>query len=99
MLSGRCIRAVALTLVVLALGAAALPADQDNKTSEFEKDILPILTAHCFKCHGVAKPKAKLDLRTPAGMLRGGESGPALVLFFFKQKTAYEMVRKGDMPP
>src|SRR5207245_1096145 len=99
MLAGRRIRPVVLTLAVLATSAAALLGEQEGKAPEFEKGILPILTAHCFKCHGISQPKAKLDLRTPAGMLKGGESGPALVPGASARSLLYEMVRKGDMPP
>src|SRR4051812_44656614 len=44
----------------------------------FERDIWPILATHCVSCHGADSPKAGLDLQTIAGMLRGGESGPAV---------------------
>jgi Planctomycete cytochrome C len=45
-----------------------------TKTPQFEKDVLPLLTANCLKCHGSTKPKAGLDLRTRAGILKGGGS-------------------------
>jgi hypothetical protein len=57
------------------------------------------LAAHCLKCHGDKKPKAKLDLRTPAGMLKGGESGPALVPKVADKSLIFEMIHKGEMPP
>ena len=43
---------------------------------QFETDVLPILTAHCLKCHGREARKASLDLRTMSLLARGGESGP-----------------------
>ncbi|MCH8830419.1 MAG: DUF1549 domain-containing protein [Planctomycetes bacterium] len=46
----------------------------------FTRDILPLLRKRCFGCHGDGKKReAKLDLRTRSGMLKGGESGTALV--------------------
>ena len=33
----------------------------------------------CAVCHGLRKQEAGLDLRTRASMLKGGESGPAIV--------------------
>src|SRR5262249_6143623 len=44
------------------------------------------------------KPKAGLDLRTRAGMLKGGESGPALVPGESARSLLFEMIRKGEMP-
>src|SRR5262249_51881476 len=41
-----------------------------------ERDVLPLLKAHCVKCHGPIKPKGKLNLSGPRSMARGGASGP-----------------------
>src|SRR5262249_10117493 len=50
-----------LSLTVSAgLARAAGPAT----TVLFERSVLPILTAHCLKCHGLEAKKAGLDLRT-----------------------------------
>src|SRR5436190_24116757 len=46
---------------------------------EFEKEILPVLSANCLACHNRTKAKADLVLETPADMLKGGENGPAIV--------------------
>ena len=43
-----------------------------------EKDVLPLVT-RCFQCHGESLQMSGLDLRTRAGMLKGGASGPAIV--------------------
>jgi hypothetical protein len=59
-------------------GAPPLSADQ---VEFFEKKIRPILVERCYKCHSAAaeKVKAGLLLDTREGMLKGGESGPAIV--------------------
>src|ERR1043165_3092519 len=44
----------------------------------FEKDVLPILQKRCFHCHGAETNKSDLDVRTLAGVLHGGKSGPAV---------------------
>ncbi|MFM7317471.1 MAG: c-type cytochrome domain-containing protein, partial [bacterium] len=45
----------------------------------FEKDIRPILRAHCLDCHGgVEGAKGKLDLRLVRTMTSGGKNGPAM---------------------
>jgi hypothetical protein len=92
-------RLLTALVVVIALTPAGRVQSPVAKTPEFEKDVLPVLTARCLKCHGGDKPKAKLDLRTRAGMLQGGESGPALVPGSSAKSLVFEMIRKGEMPP
>jgi len=45
----------------------------------FEAKVRPILAESCFKCHGPAKQKGGLRLDSRAGVLEGGENGPAVV--------------------
>src|SRR3954464_5163547 len=47
----------------------------------FEKKIRPILVDNCYKCHSHDSEKIKggLLLDTHDGVLKGGETGPALV--------------------
>jgi hypothetical protein len=72
----------------------------------FAERVLPLLKEKCFVCHGNddKKLRGKLDLRTRAGMLKGGESGqPALVPGQPEKSPLYVSVtrRDGDlaMPP
>ena len=44
-----------------------------------QHDITPLMLLRCTACHGGRRREADLDLRTKAGMLRGGKSGPAVV--------------------
>src|SRR5436305_1535839 len=75
----------ALVLCALALsvpGARARDASPapPGPGPVFERDVLPIVREHCWKCHGAEARKSGLDLRTLAGALKGGASGePALV--------------------
>lgn len=61
-----------------ALAACAVAAGQE-RTVSFEKEIKPILEARCVKCHGAAMQMGKLDLRSRAATLKGGERGPGMV--------------------
>lgn len=50
----------------------------------FESKIRPVLVQHCYRCHSEEahknkKLKAGLFLDSKAGLLKGGESGPALL--------------------
>jgi len=65
----------------------------------FERDVLPILTAHCLKCHGLEARKAGLDLRTAALIARGGDSGPALEPGALEKSPLYARMADRSMPP
>ena len=60
-------------------------ADPALKAEEFfEAKIRPVLVKHCYSCHSAPaqekkKLKAGLKLDTRDGLLKGGDSGPALV--------------------
>src|SRR6476620_6762654 len=51
------------------------------QTQFFENKIRPILANNCYKCHSqqAEKVKAGLLLDSREGLLKGGESGPAIV--------------------
>jgi WD40 repeat protein len=50
-----------------------------GRPSDFNVDVLPVLRANCLACHNTKDKKGDLVLETPAGLLKGGESGPAIV--------------------
>jgi WD40 repeat protein len=45
----------------------------------FEKEVLPILSTNCLACHNKTKAKANLILESPADILKGGDTGPAII--------------------
>ena len=67
---------VALLTSFLCLLAAPLGAQ--DKVS-YSGQIKPLLEAKCLACHGGAQQLSGLDLRTAAGMQKGGLHGPAVV--------------------
>ena len=67
----------ALTSLVL----ATTPLRADEAGIEFfEKEIRPLLVKHCYECHSAEAKEigGKLLLDHRAGVLKGGESGPAI---------------------
>ena len=62
----------------MALQVSLASDGERQKPVGFERDVRPILAANCAGCHGADRPKAGLDLRSVASMMRGGKSGPAL---------------------
>src|SRR5260370_25023452 len=85
-------------------GLAGADAKDDKpqppaKLPTFKDDIRPLLQAKCFRCHTGKVSKGKLDLGTPAGMLKGGMSGPAGEPGKPDESPLYEKVHKALMPP
>ena len=64
-----------------------------------EKDVLPIFLMRCVVCHGKRAQEGGLDLRTQAGRLRGGKSGPALVPGNPEASLLFQRIVREEMPP
>src|SRR5207247_7033965 len=65
----------------------------------FEKDIRPILKAHCFDWHGEGeKLNGGLDLRLQRLMLKGGDDGPVIVPGKPERSLLFKLVHSGEMP-
>jgi len=73
--------AVVLFLMAAWPCAAATPAPDAAGIEFFEKHIRPIFVEHCHKCHSAEAEKIKggFLLDTRDGLLKGGDTGPALV--------------------
>src|SRR6185436_995678 len=93
--------------LLVAAVPASIRAEDSGKAKEnsaspvptFEAVIRPLLQTKCWRCHGEESRKRELDLRTPAGILKGGESGIVIVGGKPDQSLLYEKVNKGEMPP
>src|SRR5262245_8124946 len=46
---------------------------------DFESEVLPFLKNNCLACHNQTKAKGGLNLETPQLILKGGDTGPAVV--------------------
>src|SRR5262249_38050533 len=68
-------------LCLVAVLSTTAAARADGKVSvDYQRDVLPIFQARCYKCHDARKRTSgyRLDVRSAA--MRGGESGkPAVV--------------------
>ena len=87
-------------LLVAAFSTFATAQTAKKKGITFEKDVRPIFRKHCFDCHGAeAKLRGGLDLRLRRFMVKGGESGAAIVPGKANDSLLIERIRKGEMPP
>src|SRR6266516_4726811 len=86
------------SLVLLA--AIAGTARSAERDVSFEKDVRPILKAHCTHCHGEEeKPKGGVDLRLRRFMDREVESGGHVLVPGKPDKSAMVLlIREGEMP-
>jgi Protein of unknown function (DUF1553)/Protein of unknown function (DUF1549)/Planctomycete cytochrome C len=71
--------AFALIPLVAAASAASANGPADEPESFFELKVRPVLAGSCLKCHGAVKASGGLRLDSREAMLRGGESGPAVL--------------------
>jgi len=77
---------LAVLLLLLAAGRWAAAADPDQATPDqagaqyFEQKVRPLLVEHCYECHSAESKQlgGGLRLDSRAGVLKGGDSGPAL---------------------
>ncbi len=72
----------AITLLLLTCAAPALAqgsAELRVREAEFEQHVRPVLVGQCLKCHGATKQEGGLRLDSRDAVLRGGESGPAVI--------------------
>jgi hypothetical protein len=99
---------VALAVRVFSAGAfAAAPVQgADSREVEFfEKSVRPLLEEHCIECHSAAKGKTKggLALDNAAATLKGGDTGPAIVVGSAEKSLLLKAVSYKDpdlkMPP
>lgn len=99
-----------LALLVLCLAGQSPAADFDAHQIEFfENQIRPLLAKHCFECHSrkAKRLEAGLYLDSRAGVLRGGDSGAAIVpgdpeeslLISAVNYDSFEMPPKGKLKP
>jgi hypothetical protein len=94
---------VFLHRVVCTLAVLLLPEllfSDDAATPMFERDIRPILKAHCWHCHGEeTELKGGIDTRLARLLIQGGDSGPAIVAGNHSESLLYQRIISGEMPP
>ncbi|HUE69542.1 MAG TPA: DUF1553 domain-containing protein [Pirellulaceae bacterium] len=80
------------SISLLGLTAAA-------ETSDFDRDVAPILAARCLDCHNEADKKGGLDLSRVESVTAGGDSGAVLVSGKPDESFLWLRVHAEEMPP
>lgn len=90
-------------LSCVALLASARPAQAQDNSDFFEKQIRPLLVKHCVACHGPKKQESGLRLDTRKSAIQGGEIyGPAFSEKSPSESKLLKVIRHEDdiaMPP
>jgi len=58
---------------------SATASPKPDEVEFFEKKIRPVLVRECYECHGQEKQKGGLRVDFREGLLKGGETGPAVI--------------------
>ena len=103
---------ISATLLAMFCSTSSVIAQTDAKKKPkfpaadvefFQKKVRPLLETRCFKCHGskAKDVKGELLLDSRAGVLKGGETGPAVVPGKPEKSLLIKAIRYEDMemPP
>jgi hypothetical protein len=95
-----------LLVTALAAASVAQAAESDREgIAFFESRVRPALAKYCYECHSAESGKTKGGLRvdTREALLKGGESGPAVVARSLEKSLLFQAITSTDkdaqMPP
>jgi mono/diheme cytochrome c family protein len=99
--SARCFWSLFLLFAPALVAAETTTSPQKTAHSlTFERDVRPILRAHCLDCHGNQNVrKGGLDMRLRRLMVKGGESGPVISPGHPEESYLLDRVKAREMPP
>lgn len=90
--------AVSLALVV-AVSHAEEPSAPARGLPRFGDGTAALLHRRCVRCHGARDAGGGLRLDSFAGLVRGGERGPAIIERDPDASLLYRKIRRIDRPP
>ena len=89
--------ASSLLLALMLTGPPACSGQETAKVKFFQQQVAVILEQHCVSCHHGEKAKGGLNLSQRQHLLRGGESGAAVVVGKPQESLLIDYV-SGDKP-
>ncbi len=64
----------------------------------FSKEVLPVLTTRCQRCHGGDRTEAGLNLLSYQGVMAGSQNGPVVIPGSSATSPLVELIVSGKMP-
>src|SRR5688572_28386642 len=93
------LRAILILSMAAASAQAKFTTEQRAKlppaatgTVDFKRDIQPIFEKSCVSCHGRGRDKGGFVVDTRETVLKGGDSGPAVVMGKSEESLLIELV-------
>lgn len=90
---------VACAAVAIVTSSEVARGQASEKTPVFEQDVLPILKAHCLKCHDRQEPEGGLNLSAAASVSKGSDTGPVVIQGFAEKSVLFQKIASRTMPP
>ena len=91
-----------LAIIVFGSAPSNVSHAAEGEGAFWNNHIRPLFKAQCWKCHGGAKQKGGLDLRTIISTLKGGDSGSPVISGKPEESLIYKVLLPGadpHMPP
>ncbi|OYW17588.1 MAG: hypothetical protein B7Z55_12235, partial [Planctomycetales bacterium 12-60-4] len=98
----------ACSVFAIAIGVPSFAADKalspehavklERGLKLFDDRVGKLLTARCIECHSGSMLEGALDLSTRAGLLKGGERGPAVLIGRSADSLLTKLVRQSQEP-
>lgn len=87
--------------VISAVASPAVAQSEQQKRDLFETTIRPTLVKDCLTCHDQKRQEGGLVLTTRAGLMAGGDSGPAVIAGHPDESLLLEAIgyQSLEMPP
>ncbi|MBM3964188.1 MAG: hypothetical protein FJ308_03845 [Planctomycetes bacterium] len=100
-------RATSVAMLVFTVLLGVVPdskiiAQEAPAPKDFANHVLPLLRANCIACHNIQKAEGGLNLESLENLMKGGDSGPSLVVGKGAESEILRRVQATDesmMPP
>jgi mono/diheme cytochrome c family protein len=77
--SARCIALTLTAAGALAVWPSSTPAAAPQERPSFAREVAPLFDRWCVRCHGAREQEGALRLDSYLGVMRGGDTAPAVM--------------------